>query len=165
MARPFVVIPSRSYRSETQSALAAMRIETEEDSIKAKKVKRLIKKARKMDLDQGTISALYSEYNPYFYLTMTEGEVWFLKEKFREVGLGATYPNISEYGMNFTNCENSVVYGVVDPVATLQNALDSVKERILFTGTVEIEYQDNHEIKFLNVRKSVVTMTDKYPRS
>lgn len=164
MTRPFIVIPSRSYRPETQSALACMRIETEEDNIKAKELKRLIKKARKQNLDQGTINALCAEYNPYLYLTMTADEVWRLKEKFREVGLGATYPAISEYGMNFTGSKNSIVYEVVDPASTLQNALASVKETVLFTGVVEIEYTVNNEIKFLDVKKSIVTMVDEYPK-
>lgn len=164
MARPFIVIPSRSYRPDTQSAIGAMRIETEEDNIRARKIKRLIKKARKLDLDQETINALSAEYNPYFYLTMNRLELWRLQDKFGEVGLDAARPTMSGYGMNFTDSGKPVVTLVEDPAAALQNALDSIKETVLFTGVVEIEYQDNSEIKFLNVRKSVVTVADEYPR-
>lgn len=163
MARPFVVIPYRNYRP-TQSAIGAMRIETEEDNIRARKIKRLIKKARKLDLGGETIKALYSEYNPFFYLHMTQAEMCRLEEKFRDVGLDASRPTMNAYGMNFQGSAEYVIADVEDPAAALQSVLDSIKGTVLFTGVVEIEYQDNSEIKFLNVRKSVVTVVDEYPR-
>lgn len=164
MARPFSIIPYREYRSDTQSAIAAMRIKTKEDAVKAKKMKRLIKKARKLGMYGDTIEALYSEYRPYAYHHMTRTELWQLEEKFRDVGLSNSWPSMTGYGMNFTGSAEYVITDVEDPAASLQTALESLKETVLFSGVVEIEYRDNNEIKFLNVRNSVVTMVDEYPR-
>lgn len=164
MARPFSVIHYRKYRPDTQSAISGMRIETEADASKAKKMKRLIKKARKLGMAEDTIEALYSEFKPYFYLHMTRAEMWHLEEKFRDVGLSNSWPSMSGYGMNFQGSAEYVITDVEDPAAAFQSALESLKETVLFSGVVEIEYRDNSEIKFLNVRKSVVTTVDEYPR-
>lgn len=164
MARPFSVIHYRSYRPDTQSAISGLRIETEEDADKAKKMNRLIGKARKLGMAEDTIEALYSEVNPYFYLHMTRAEMWQLQDKFRDVGLSASWPKMSGYGMNFQGSAEYVITDVEDPAAAFQSALESLKETVLFSGVVEIEYRDNSEIKFLNIRKSVVTVVDEYPR-
>ena len=164
MARPFSVIHYRKYRPDAQSAISGMRIETEEDAAKAKKMKRLIKKARKLGMAEDTIEALHSEFNPYFYLHMTRAEMWHLEGKFRDVGLANSWPSMSGYGMNFQGSAEYVITDVEDPAAAFQSALESLKGTVLFSGVVEIEYRDNSEIKFLNIRKSVVTMVDKYPR-